>query len=152
MILKSPQNSGIEAGAHTLSLPEGLVGLPQLKQMEIVFTGDYLPFMWLRSSDDSNYSFLVVEPYGLINDYKIELSDADVEFLNIRNADDVLILNIATVHPDRPVQVTVNLVGPVIINRSTGVGKQVVIENYSEYCTHYLLMEEQVQQAVACAH
>ena len=44
-----------------------------------------------------------------------------------------MVLNIITMRPGTPVEATVNLVGPIIVNRRTGIGRQLVIANYSRY-------------------
>ena len=41
---------------------------------------------------------------------------------------------------DSPLEATVNLVGPVIINRRTGIGKQVVLANHGRFSAHHPLL------------
>jgi flagellar assembly factor FliW len=41
----------------------------------------------------------------------------------------------------QPVEATVNLVGPIVVNRRTRVGRQLVISNYSRYSAHHSLVE-----------
>jgi flagellar assembly factor FliW len=43
----------------------------------------------------------------------------------------------------------VNLVGPLIINRRTRIGRQLVISNYSRYSAHHLLVENTQSQSAA---
>jgi flagellar assembly factor FliW len=58
------------------------------------------------------------------------------------SADDAQVLNIVTVHSSRPHFVTVNLVGPVVINRHTNVGKQIIILNWSKYSSQHSLIDQ----------
>ena len=130
----------------TISLPEGLVGLPDLNEVELIYAQDQLPFLWLKDCKDEGLSFLVIEPCGLIPDYTVEINDTDIEFLDICSAEDLLLLNIVTLYPGKNPPATVNLVAPVAINRRTNKGKQVVLANYEQYSTHYVLESEEEQK------
>ncbi|OHE72771.1 MAG: hypothetical protein A2Y14_01620 [Verrucomicrobia bacterium GWF2_51_19] len=127
-----------------LSIPEGLLGLPELKHLQIVYAEDELPFLRLREISDGKecLEFLVIEPAGIIENYQIEINDEDQLFLGVQNPDDLLILNIVTFHPGKKTRVTVNLMGPILINRRTHRGKQVIVDNYVKYSAEYLLHEE----------
>jgi flagellar assembly factor FliW len=50
------------------------------------------------------------------------------------------VLNIVTVSRSLPPTATVNLVGPVIINRRLGIAKQVVLANHSRYSARHPLV------------
>ena len=82
---------------------------------------------------------LILEPIGFIPDYTVEIPDAEVKLLGIESPEDVLILNIVTINKDVPPKVTANLVGPIIVNRKTRIGKQVIINNYERYSAKYEL-------------
>jgi flagellar assembly factor FliW len=53
-----------------------------------------------------------------------------------------LILNVATIKSYEPQKVTLNLAAPILINRRTRVGKQVVLLNYQNYSTTHVLIDE----------
>jgi flagellar assembly factor FliW len=114
-------------------LQAGLIGFPDARKIELIFNPEELPFMWLRSVEDRGLNFVVVEPQGIVADYAIELTDDDAERLELQNAEDALVLNIVTVRPDDAGGATINLIGPIVINRRTLVGRQVVISNFSDY-------------------
>jgi flagellar assembly factor FliW len=64
----------------------------------------------------------------------------DVDFLKLKQADDALLMCIVTIHDDQ--RATVNLKGPIVINRHTHVAKQVIIANAAAYSvTHPLAAE-----------
>jgi flagellar assembly factor FliW len=52
------------------------------------------------------------------------------------------VLNIATVKSWSPQRVTANLVAPLVVNRKTGVGKQVVLTNYQKYSVNHPLIDD----------
>jgi flagellar assembly factor FliW len=66
-----------------------------------------------------------------------DLSPEDVKFLALESPDDALLLNIVTLRPRG--RATVNLKGPVVINRFTLVGKQVVLANAADYSVQHPL-------------
>jgi flagellar assembly factor FliW len=96
--------------------------------------------MKLHSPTDS-VQFVVVEPGGLIAGYEPELFDEDARAVGIADAAEAMVLNIVTVEQHRPLEATVNLVGPIIVNRRTRLGRQFVIANYGRYGAHHRLVD-----------
>ena len=131
--------NGVTTDSNIINLPQGIFGFPDLRSCELIFNQDELPFMWLQEQQKGGLAFIVLEPIGFIPDYTVEISDGDVAFLGIQSPEDVLILNIVTINKDRPEQITANLVGPLIVNRQTRVGKQVIVNNYERYSAKYEL-------------
>jgi len=144
MPVKEP---AIKEDTSKISLPLGLVGFPEITEAEIVFVEEELPFMRLHSSGEAQVHFLVLNPMGILPDYEIELVDQDIAYLGIQSAEDVLLLNIATVHASNPLKISVNLIGPIVINRKTRVGKQVVIGNHMDFSARHMLFEEPAAEA-----
>lgn len=124
---------------HELSFPQGLFGFPEIRSMDLVYDHDELPFMWLREEKNDGLAFIVIEPGGIIPDYTVEVSDGDVDFLGITGADDTMILNIVTLPVADSSKISINLVGPVIVNRKTLVSKQCIINNHEKYSARYVL-------------
>ena len=135
---------GVQEDTSSLHLPLGIVGFPQLTEAEIVFVEEELPFMRLHSKGEEAIHFLVINPVGILPDYQVELMDADAEYLDIQSSDDVLLLNIAKVNSSSPLKITLNLIGPIVVNRKTRKAKQVVIANHADYTTRHSLFEEPV--------
>jgi len=127
--------------AQRLCLPVGLVGFPEHTSFELLYAPDELPFIWLHLHGPDPLYFVVIEPGGIIPDYELELFDEDAAFLGITDPADAKVLNIVTVRPGTQATATVNLAGPIIINRQTGVAKQCVLANYSHYSAHHPLVD-----------
>ena len=130
-----------------IHLPFGLVGLPGLKKFKVMPIEGSSPFMVMRAHNEDRFDFIVIEPCGVVADYALELTDNDAEELQIFGADDAIVLNIITVHSLEPQFVTVNLVGPVVVNRKTLVGKQVIAANAELYSTQTVLIDERSVKA-----
>lgn len=125
-----------------IHIPFGLIGLSDLQQFALSPIEESWPFMSMRCTTNDDFSFIVIEPQGFIPDYEIELSDEEAECLQIHSAEDALVLNIVTIHSSSPLFVTVNLAGPVIVNRRTLLGKQVIIGLSEHFSTRYPLIDE----------
>ena len=107
--------------------------------MELLFEEDELPFMWLREQKEDGLAFIVLEPGPVLPEYSVEIADADIEVLGITGPEDTMILNIVTLLPEQANKISLNLVGPIIVNRKTLVGKQCIINNHEEYSARHIL-------------
>lgn len=116
---------------NIIRLPLGLLGFESIKQYVLLARPEEEPFLWLQMLDDPNHSFLVVSPFHVLPDYSPELSKEDVKFLALTEPEDAMIINIVTLRPDG--QATVNLKGPIIVNRHTLTARQVIPSNAAEY-------------------
>lgn len=134
--------------ALALQLPFGLIGLRHLTCFELEPAEPGIAFQILRAQSEPPMEFVVMEPGGWVEDYKIVLRDEDVESLRITSPEDVLVLNIVAVHSHEPHYVTVNLVGPVIVNRSTLIGQQVIIANSGDFSIEHVLVDQRPGAAI----
>ena len=130
-LTESVRGTQPESHKGVIHLPTGLLGFEQVKHYILVGAAEEAPFMWLQMVEEPKLSFLVVEPVRIVADYRPDISDADAEFVGLQQPEDALILNIATLHPDGTM--TVNLKGPIVVNRYTLVGKQVIPSNAGQY-------------------
>ena len=124
-------------------MPEGLIGLRDFNKFELIVDPESLPFVVLRAIEGDEIQIPAVEPVGLVENYRLDIGDADAEMLGLVGADaNPLILNVATIKSYEPQKVTLNLAAPILINRRTRVGKQVVLLNYQSYSTTHVLIDE----------
>ena len=135
-----PNSSDAEpATRNEVSFPQGLFGFPDIRSMELVFDKEELPFMWLREQVQDGLAFVVLEPGGIVQNYAVEISDADIQILGISGSEDTMILNIVTISSDHPGKISLNLVGPIIVNRTTLVAKQCIINNHEEFSARHMI-------------
>ena len=127
--------------ANEILLPHGLIGFGAYQRAELLYLQDHLPFLWMKLRGPETLHFIVIEPGGIIPGYEPEIFDEDAEGLDLHNPAEAMILNIVTLQRQQPVEATVNLIGPVVVNRRTRLGRQLVISNYSRYSAHYHLAE-----------
>jgi flagellar assembly factor FliW len=124
---------------NKISLPQGLFGFSKIRNMQLMFDKEELPFMWLREEQENGLAFVVLEPGGVLPDYSVEIADADIKVLGITGPEDTMILNIVTLLPEQASKISLNLVGPIIVNRKTLVGKQCIINNHEDYSARHIL-------------
>jgi flagellar assembly factor FliW len=115
---------GAECAIH---MPLGLLGFEQCKRFALVASPEEEPFLWLQSAGEPKLAFLVVSPFVIVPSYRPEISDEDARFLGLEGPEGTLIFNIVTVRGPR--EATVNLKGPIVLNRRTLVAKQVIPVN-----------------------
>jgi flagellar assembly factor FliW len=116
---------------NTVRLPMGLLGFEQIKDYVLLSNPSEEPFAWLQVEANAALAFVVIDPFVVLPGYQPDIPQSDVDFLGLKSSKDALLLGIVTVQgSDRA---TVNLKGPVVINRHTHIGKQVIIANATDY-------------------
>jgi flagellar assembly factor FliW len=135
----SNQDLDSSVSRNRISLPQGLFGFSQIRFMDLMFDKEELPFMWLREEEEDGLAFVVIEPGGVLPDYSLEIADGDINVLGITGPEDTMILNIVTLLPEQPSKISLNLVGPIIVNRKSLVGKQCIINNHEDYSARHII-------------
>jgi flagellar assembly factor FliW len=124
-------------------LPGGLIGLSDLREFELLADPESGPFLLLRALEPDPIEFVAIELDGILPDYCVEIGEEDAGELGLSgDGSDAWVLNIATVKSWSPQRVTANLVAPLVVNRKTGVGKQVVLTNYQRYSVNHPLIDD----------
>ena len=135
---------------NQIVLPQGLIGFADYKRAELVYLPDHLPFLWMKLHNATDeLHFIVIEPGGIVPGYEPEIFDGDAEQLDLRSPAEAMMLNIVTLKRQNPVEATANLVGPVVVNRRTRIGRQLVISNYSRYTASHALVENPQAEVLA---
>jgi flagellar assembly factor FliW len=122
---------------NELRLPAGILGFEQFKDYRLLANPSEMPFAWLRAANNASLAFVVINPFLVMPDYAPDIPESDVEFLGLKEVNDALLFNIVTLRG--PGRATVNLKGPLVINRHTHVGKQVIIANANNYSVEHPL-------------
>jgi flagellar assembly factor FliW len=125
------------APGNQVRLPMGLLGFEQIKDYVLLASPAEAPFAWLQVEANVSLAFVVIDPFRVVPGYQPEIPQADVDFLGLEQPADALLLSIVTVHG--PNRATINLKGPIVINRNTHLGKQVIIVNAAQYSVQHAL-------------
>ena len=119
----------------------GLLGFPDSSRYLRVPMPEADGWLWLQAVDDPDLAFLAINAFLFFPDYDLELPDADTEAIGLDSSADADVLALVTVRRSEEGTVefiTANLLGPVVINRQTGVGRQVVLSD-SQYSTREIV-------------
>ena len=85
------------------------------------------PFATLVSTDNADTGFVVVSPFVFYPDYEFDLPDETAERLGLDDPSDVVVLSVVTVG-ERSQESTINLLGPIVVNRRTHEACQAVLD------------------------
>jgi flagellar assembly factor FliW len=123
--------TGISGGPQTdvaeIWFPAGLPGFPDSHRFHLEqWGGGDSPFMLLTSLDEADVGFVVVAPWVFYPDYEFDLDRGTAERLGITDAADALVFCVVTLR-DRPEDATVNLLGPIVVNRHNREAAQAVL-------------------------
>ncbi len=108
--------------------PDGLLGFPDTRDYVLVPAGGGGSY-WLQSAEHPSLIFFLVDPFLHFDDYEVELAAPHVESLGARSHGDVAILAIVTLPPSEDTSATANLQGPLALNLSEGIGRQVILRD-----------------------
>lgn len=122
--------------SEVVTFKDGIPGFDDRRKFVILQDEEYAPFDWLLCVDDDlevELRFAMINPLLVYPDYDPDIASSLVADLEIERAEDVLVYVLATIYPN-PVDSTVNLMGPLVINAANMRGKQIILEN-SSYTT-----------------
>ncbi|MFQ3550150.1 MAG: flagellar assembly protein FliW [Armatimonadota bacterium] len=113
-----------------IRMPRGPFGFENHLEFCLIQHRPDTKFRWLQSVSEPALAFVVIDPAEFFTGYEIEISDADAEKLNLKSADDALVLTIVTIGNGGK-DVTANLAAPIVINSNELIGMQVVLQDQS---------------------
>ena len=120
---------------NVVHLPLGLLGFEAIKRYVLLEPPHEAPFCWLQVLDDPNLAFLLLPPREFLPDYQPDVAAEDTAFLELTAPTDALLFNIVTLRAKN--RATANLKAPIVVNRSTLTGKQVILTNAADYSLHH---------------
>ena len=80
----------------------------------------------MSSAEDPDVGFVVVPPWVFYPDYEFELDTGTAERLSLEQAEDAVVFAVVTLRDD-PAESTLNLLGPIVVNRFSHEAAQVVL-------------------------
>lgn len=118
-------------------VPAGLIGFPGQKRYAILAHKKGSPFVWLQALDEEDLAFLLLDPLLCKPDYEFLISPEDRKDLELPDScDGMQTLVIVNVTSDGPLEITANLLGPVVMNVKKRLAKQIVLHQ-SPYSTRF---------------
>ncbi len=124
-----------------IDFPEGLLGFDYVKRFALLDTDDEKsPFMWLQALDEPELAFVVIRPDDFLPEYKLLVSQGDLEAVGEKDKEKLVVLAIVTI-PANPSEMTANLQGPLVINPAKKLGRQAISLSEKYHVRHRILDE-----------
>ena len=113
-----------------ITFPNGIIGFPDLKKFTLMHDEEQgsSSIKWLQSIDEPGFAVPVMDPLIVCPDYSPEIDKTKIEDVGDLNDEDILVLVTVTV-PHDLAKMTVNLMGPFVINVKDMKGTQAIVEN-----------------------
>ncbi|WP_034445583.1 flagellar assembly protein FliW [Butyrivibrio sp. AE2032] len=113
-----------------IEFPNGIIGFPDMKRFTLMHDEEQGSgtIKWLQSIDEPGFAMPVMDPLVVCPDYKPEIDKDKIEGIGELTDDDILVLVTVTV-PHDLTKMTVNLMGPFIINVKDMKGAQCIVDN-----------------------
>ncbi len=142
--MDTKQEESISTGSESRNIirfDEGILGFEDVKEFQL-FQEDDSNIIWnLQNSNAQIPSFIVIDPYAIVNHYDPVFTQADLEYFGETDASNFVVLVIAVIRPNLADSV-VNLKSPIVIDVTTKRAKQIILEN-SDYPIRYKLFAKE---------
>ncbi|HTJ27837.1 MAG TPA: flagellar assembly protein FliW [Candidatus Limnocylindria bacterium] len=115
------------AESEVLTFPWGLPGFASLRRFLALSLEGQERFVWLQSLDDVSVALPVADPWQIFPDYAPKLPGYATTSLEINAPEDFTTLCVIVVTSEA-VEMTMNLLAPIIVNLRTRVARQVTLE------------------------
>ena len=129
-----------------IDFPDGILGFEFEKKFIILDSNEQSPFKWMQAYSEPDLAFVIIQPVDFLPEYDLVISHVDLESVNTKNVEDLLVFAIVTIPSDTS-QMTANLQGPIIINPEKKVGRQVISLSDKYKVKHKILEEMQKSRA-----
>ena len=101
------------------------------------------PYYFMQSLNRSDLAFLLTIPEIFFPDYSVELDDATVEELQIKDTEKIIVYTIITIPNGSVRLMTTNLLAPIIFNIENMSAKQIVMDKSNYTTKHRLFPDKQ---------
>jgi flagellar assembly factor FliW len=107
-----------------INFEHGIPGFEDLNNFVLLDIEDNDNLKLLQSIEEIQICLLMISPWEYFKDYEIQLSDEEINELQIKNEHDVVIYNIIKNNDGK---ITANLLAPVVINVINNRAKQIIL-------------------------
>ncbi len=108
-------------------LPDGLVGMPHLRNWLIMDMGKDHAMKWFQSLDRGDFGFPVTQPFFFLDGYEFDLDANSRAKIGNQSEEELAVLIITTVHAGGD-KVTGNMLAPLVIDIANRRGLQLTLD------------------------
>lgn len=113
--------------SEVLTFPWGLPGFGSLRRFLALNLEGQQNFVWLQSLDDVDVALPTADPWSIFGDYAPHLPPYAMSSLDLKRPEDFATLCVVVVSPGA-VEMTMNLLAPIVVNLRTRIGRQITLE------------------------
>ncbi|MDF2533248.1 MAG: hypothetical protein K0Q65_2829 [Clostridia bacterium] len=124
-----------------ISFEHGLPGFNKLNNFVLLPVEGNEALSYMQSLQETNVCFILMNPFLLVEDYEIDISEDTVANLKIDKPADICLYSILTITEDIK-DITANLTAPIVVNTVNNKAAQEVL-NDSRYGIKYKLYREE---------
>lgn len=126
-----------------ITFPKGILGFARNKRYILFPHSEGSPFFWLQSVEDGDLAFVVMNPQVVKPDYSVDIEEGFLDELDVKQPSDLEVMCIVTIPRNKPEAMTINLLGPLIINSHNRCAVQVICDRQSYSHRHPVVPEKQ---------
>lgn len=106
-----------------------IIGYDDLKSFMLIEHNEKSCFKWLQSVEKPDIAFPITSTSFFGIDYTFEIEDDDAGKIDLTKAEDLLVLNIASIPSSNPKNTTLNLRAPIIVNSQNLKSMQIILKD-----------------------
>jgi len=144
MIYKTTRFGSLEVkDSEILNFPVGLYGFENERDfLRLPFDPNIeSPMEWLQSLQTPGLAFVITDPFLYVPGYSVKLTENEKKQIRFESGSTIMTRAIVTV-PENYLEMTANLVAPLVINLNAGLARQFVLTSMEYDTRHYLLPQE----------
>jgi len=127
-----------------ITMSHGMLGFADKRRFCIFQHKEESPFFWYQSLDDPALAFVITNPWLFKPDYQVDL-EAAIQVMGWDEEDTKVPLEcyvIVTIPKGAPEKMTVNLIGPLLLNPKTCEAVQIVLSDDTYSHKHPLMKKK----------
>lgn len=143
MIYETTRFGSIEVkDSEIINFPVGLYGFEKERDfLRLPFNPNIeSPMEWLQSLQTPGLAFVITDPFLYVPGYSVKLTENEKKQIRFEPGNTIATRAIVTV-PENYLEMTANLVAPLVINLDAGLARQFVLTSMEYDTRHYLLPE-----------
>jgi flagellar assembly factor FliW len=128
-------------GKDIINFEQGLIGFNTLHDFVLLPVEGNTAINYLQSIQETNICFIVMNPFLIMENYEINISEETVENLEVDKPEDICLYSTLTI-AENIKDITANLAAPIIVNAINNKAVQEIL-NDSRYEIKYKLYREE---------
>lgn len=119
-----------------------IIGYNELTKYMLIEHDEKSCFKWLQSTENPEIAFPVTSAGYFNIEYNFEIQDEDADKIGLTKAEDLIVLNIASIPSENPKATTINLKAPIITNISNLKSMQIILPDEKLKIKHPIFEQE----------